>query len=79
MEKIISIDAESLEITSPPIGRDTGGSHLQWLLLCSLEITSPPIGRDTIISIDAETNGLSRNYLPTDRQGYTKDSKSPVL
>ena len=40
----------------------------------SLEITSPPIGRDTnpnIATIDE--NVESRNYLPTNWQGYISE------
>ena len=36
-----------LEITSPPIGRDTE-FHIHQVLMRGLEITSPPIGRDTL-------------------------------
>ena len=37
-----------LEITSPPIGRDTSHkNHLAGATTPGLEITSPPIGRDT--------------------------------
>ena len=58
--------SELLEITSPPIGRDTndgmamGGCN-------GLEITSPPIGRDTGDFYRIELDMRSRNYLPTNR------------
>ena len=51
----MNITTYSLEITSPPIGRDTVIDFSCSLIVSRLEITSPPIGRDTKIATIAGT------------------------
>ncbi len=62
--------SRSLEITSPPIGRDTQQTHAKSKAVLVSKL--PPhrqagIQRDSLVF---RVEKKSRNYLPTDRQGY---------
>ncbi len=65
-------NANSLEITSPPIGGDTVDGLVVKTTELSLEITSPPIGGDTFQNHirNHVMDVVSRNNLPSNRRGY---------